>query len=170
MRPCASTIVVCFFCVQSLGHSKLICCFSADRPTILIDQAEKIKNCIIRNIRAIIRIITVQTTWKVLMATGSDFAWPSVTVKQSSTVLKGRSIVKCNWSDKFATLLEKAGREFSTEVVIQVIISKSERLDTTHTVLLDAPVKLLETYGCLHVCYYLTDNTAREPAQGVEMP
>ena len=102
------------------------------------------------------------------MATGSDFAWPSVTVKQSSTVLKGRSIVKCNWSDNFATLLEKAGREFSTEVVIQVIISKSERLDTTHTVLLDAPVKLLEMYGCLYVCYYLADNTIREPAQGVQ--
>jgi len=45
------------------------------------------------------------------MATGSDFAWPSVTVKRSSTVLKGRSIVKCNWSDNFATLLEKAGSE-----------------------------------------------------------
>jgi len=45
------------------------------------------------------------------MATGSDFAWPSVKVKRSSTVLKGRSIVKCNWSDNFATLLEKAGSE-----------------------------------------------------------
>jgi len=36
------------------------------------------------------------------MATGSNFAWP---------VLKGRSIVKCNWSDNFANLLEKAGSE-----------------------------------------------------------
>ena len=104
------------------------------------------------------------------MATGSNFAWPSVTVKRSSTVLKGRSIVKCNWSDNFATLLEKAGSEFSTEVVIQVIISKNERLDTSHTVPLDAPVKLLETYGCLYVCHYLADNTVWEPAQGVEMP
>ena len=42
--------------------------------------------------------------WKVLMATDSNFAWSSVTVKRSSTVLKGRSIVKCNWSDNFATL------------------------------------------------------------------
>jgi len=100
------------------------------------------------------------------MAMGSDFAWPSVSVKRSSTVLKGRSIVKCNGSDNFPTLLEKAGSEFSTEVVIQVIISKNEKLDTTHTVSLDAPVKLLEAYGCLYVCYYLTDNTAREPAQG----
>ena len=33
------------------------------------------------------------------MATGSDFAWPSVTVKRGSTVVKGRSIVKCSWSD-----------------------------------------------------------------------
>jgi len=60
----------------------------------------------------IIRMITVQTTWKALMATGSDFAWPSVTVKRSSTVLNGRSIVKCNWINNFATLLEKAGSEF----------------------------------------------------------
>ena len=46
------------------------------------------------------------------MATGSDFAWPSVTVKRSSTVLKGRSIVKCNWSDNFATLPEFAQDSF----------------------------------------------------------
>ena len=104
--------------------------------------------------------------WKALLVTVSNFAWLSVTVKRSSTVLKGRSIVKCNWSDNFASLLEKAGSEFSTEVVIQVIISKNERLDTSHTVPLDAPVKLLETYGCLYVCYYLADNTVREPAQG----
>ena len=50
------------------------------------------------------------------MAMGSDFAWPSVTVKQSSTVLKGRSIVKCNWSDNFATLLEKDGSEFFNDI------------------------------------------------------
>ena len=50
------------------------------------------------------------------MATGSNFAWPSVTVKQSSTVQKGRSIVKCNWSDNFATLLEKAGSEFFNDI------------------------------------------------------
>ena len=54
------------------------------------------------------------------MATGSDFAWPSVTVKWSSTVLKGRSIVKCNWSDNLATLLEKAGSEFFNDFLFQV--------------------------------------------------
>ena len=58
------------------------------------------------------------------MATGSDFAWPSVTVKRGSTVVKGRSIVKCSWSDNFGILLEKVGSEFSAEVVIQVVISK----------------------------------------------
>ena len=99
------------------------------------------------------------------MATGSDFAWPSVTVRRGSTVVKGRSIVKCSWSDNFGILLEKVGSEFSAEVVIQVVISKNEKLDTTHTVPLDAPVKLLETYGCLYVCYYLADNTVRETSQ-----
>ena len=62
------------------------------------------------------------------MVTGSDFAWPSMTVKRSSMVLKGRTIVKCNWSDNFATLLEKAGSEFFTEVVIQVAISQKPPL------------------------------------------
>ena len=98
------------------------------------------------------------------MATGSDFVWPSVTVKWSSMVLKGRTIVKCNWSDNFATLLAKAGGEFSTEVISQNerldtmherLDTTHERLDTTHMVPLDAPVKLLETYGCLYVCYCL---------------
>ena len=86
-------------------------------------------------------------------------------MKRDSTVVKGRSIVKCSWSDNFGILLEKVGSEFSAEVVIQVVISKSEKLDTTHTVPLDAPVKLLETYGCLYVCYYLADNTVRETSQ-----
>jgi len=49
------------------------------------------------------------------MAMGSNFALPSVTVKWSFTV-KGRSIVKCNWSDNFATLLEKAGSEFFNDI------------------------------------------------------
>jgi len=58
------------------------------------------------------------------MAMGSDFAWPSVTVKRSFTVLKGRSVVKCNWSDNIATLLEKAGSEFLM-IFIFIFIFKS---------------------------------------------
>ena len=58
------------------------------------------------------------------MATGSDFAWPNVTVKQGSTVVKGRSIVKCSWSNNFAILLEQVGSEFSAEVVIQVVFGR----------------------------------------------
>ena len=105
-----------------------------------------------------------------MATTGSDFAWPSVTVKRSSTVLKGQTIVKCNWNDNFATLLEKAGSEFSTEVVIQVAISQNERLDTAHTVPLDAPVKLRETYGCLYVCFTWQTIPSENQLKGVEMP
>ena len=45
--------------------------------------------------------------------TDSDFAWPSVTVKQGSTVVKGRPVVKCSWSDNYGTLLEMVVSEFS---------------------------------------------------------
>ena len=33
--------------------------------------------------------------------------WPSVTVKQGSTVVQGRSILKYSWSDNFDILKEK---------------------------------------------------------------
>ena len=66
------------------------------------------------------------------MATGSDFAWPSVTVKRGSTVVKGRSIFKCSWSDNFGILLEKVGSEFSAEVVIQAVISKMQFFNDIH--------------------------------------
>ena len=69
-----------------------------------------------------------------------------------------------------ATLLGKAGSELSTKVVIHVATFQNKRMNTTYAVPLDAPVKLLETYGCLYVCRYLADNTVREPTQGVEMP
>ena len=54
------------------------------------------------------------------MVTGSDFTWPCVTIKKGPTIAKGRVIVKCCWSDNFPTLLERAGSEFSSEVVVQV--------------------------------------------------
>ena len=38
---------------------------------------------------------------------GSDSLAQSITVKQGSTVVQGRSVVKRSWSDNFGTLLEK---------------------------------------------------------------
>ena len=86
----------------------------------------------------------------------SSYAWPSVIVNKGSTVVKKRTILKCDWSNNFGILLEKCGTEFATEAVAQVIISSNERLiDPTHTVPLDAPIKLLETYGCHYVGFYV---------------
>ena len=56
-------------------------------------------------------------------------------------------------------MLEKLEPEFAGETVVQVVISSNERLtDPTHTVPLDAPIKLLETYGCHYVGFYLADS------------
>ena len=52
------------------------------------------------------------------MATGSDFAWPSVTVKRGSTVVKGRSIVKCSWSDNFGILFMCLACNFFNDIHI----------------------------------------------------
>ena len=56
--------------------------------------------------------------------------------------------MKCNWSDNFATLLEKTGSQFSNEVVVQVVISQNDNtctyVDTPHIALFEASVKLLE--------------------------
>ena len=81
---------------------------------------------------------------------GSGYAWPSVVVYRGATLVKRRTIVKCDWGDNFGALLERLGG--TNETVVQVVISSNERLiDPAHTVLLDAPVKLLETYGCHYV-------------------
>ena len=99
----------------------------------------------------------------------SSFAWPSAVVYRGSTVVKRRTIVKCSWSDNFGLLLEKLEPEFAGETVVQVVISSNERLtDPTHTVPLDAPIKLLVTYGCHYVGFYLADSgTAGQVAHHV---
>ena len=51
----------------------------------------------------------------------------------------------------FATVLEKAGSEFSTKVVNQFVTFKNERLDAINTVPLNALVNLLEMH-CMSVC------------------
>ena len=48
------------------------------------------------------------------IATGSDLAWPSVRVKRGCTVVKGRSVVKCEWSNNLGTLLKTSLPLFGT--------------------------------------------------------
>ena len=100
------------------------------------------------------------------MATSSSFAWPSVVVYRGSTVIRRRTIVKCNWSNNFGIVLEKLGSEFAGEAVIQAVISSNERMtEPTHAVPLDAPFQLLETYGCHYVRYNLAGTVAQAETQ-----
>lgn len=90
----------------------------------------------------------------------ASFAWPSVLVLRGSRVVLDRTIVKCYWNENFASVLERFGTEYSSERVSRIVISSNERLvEPAHTVPLDAPIKLLETYGCHYVCYYLEEQS-----------
>ena len=85
----------------------------------------------------------------------------------STRALDRSKVVKSDWSDNFGAILERLGGNFTNETVIQVVISSNERLvDPAHAVPLDTPVKLLKTYGCHYVGFYLADSsTAPEEAQ-----
>lgn len=106
------------------------------------------------------------------MAAGSGFAWPSVAVYRGGSVIHRRAIIKCEWSDNFGALIERIGSNFESQSVTEVTISSNEtpsNADMTHTVPLDAPITLLETYHCHYVNYYLaplsssTDSTTQQP-------
>ena len=57
--------------------------------------------------------------------------------------------------------MERLGDEFANETVEKVVISSNERLvNPTHIVPLDVSVRLLETYSCHYVGYYLAGSTA----------
>ncbi len=60
------------------------------------------------------------------MASACNYAWPSVIVLRGSTVVVDRTILKCNWTDNFGSVLERLGGGFSSEVVSRVLISSNE--------------------------------------------
>ena len=96
------------------------------------------------------------------MATCSSasMAWPSIMVLRGTTVVVGRTVLKCTWNENFGSVLERLGGGFSNELVSSVLISSNERfVEPTHTVPLDAPIKLLEMYGCYYICYKLVEDT-----------
>ena len=93
----------------------------------------------------------------------ASFAWPSVMVLKGSKVVINRTILKCSWSENFASVLERLGSEYSSELVSKIIISSNDRLvDPAHSVPIDAPINILETYGCHYICY----NVCEEAIQG----
>ena len=75
-------------------------------------------------------------------------------------LLVGRTILKCSWDENFASVLERLGTEYSSELVSKITISSNERMvEPAHTIPLDGPIKLLETYGCHYICYNLFEET-----------
>lgn len=68
-------------------------------------------------------------------------------------VYRGATVAKkCDWSDNYGAILKNLGDEFANETIKKVEISSNERLVVlTHVVPLDAPVTLLESYGCCYV-------------------
>ena len=100
----------------------------------------------------------------------ASFAWPSVIMLRGSRVVVDRTIVKCSWNENFASVLEKLGGEYSSERVSRVVISSNERLvEPAHIAPLDAPIKLLETYNCHYVCYYLEEESVEALAAADEV-
>lgn len=84
-------------------------------------------------------------------------AWLSVIVKRGQQVIHPRTIVKCDWDDRFCSLLVKlGGSKYEETQVTKVQISRTEKfLDPVHVVPLDAPVILCEQFNCYNVCVYV---------------
>ena len=69
----------------------------------------------------------------------ASFAWPSVMVLKGSRLLVARTILKCSWNKNFASVLERLGIEYSSELVSKITISSNERMvEAAHT----------STFGC----------------------
>ena len=65
-----------------------------------------------------------------------------------------RSIIKCDTDENFGALMERLEVNLGSETVAEVTISAvadDKSVHSAHTVPLDAPVTLLETYGCHYV-------------------
>jgi hypothetical protein len=75
-------------------------------------------------------------------------------VLRGSRLLVGRTILKCSWDEKFASVLERLGTDELVSKIVMIISSN----DRMHTVPLDAPIKLL---GCHYICYYLCEETVQ---------
>ena len=92
----------------------------------------------------------------------ASFVWPSVMVHKGSRLLVARTLLKCSWNKNFASVLERLEIEYSSELVSKITISSNERMvEPAHTEPLDAPIKIIEIYGCHYICYNLFEKTVR---------
>ena len=73
------------------------------------------------------------------------------------------SIIKCDKDENFGALMERLEVNLGSETVAEVTISAvadDKSVHSAHTVPLDAPVTLLETYGCHYVKFYLATSSS----------
>ena len=85
-------------------------------------------------------------------------AWLSVMVKRGVACLKPRTIVCCEWTDSFSTVLDKL-ESYSEETVDKVMISTNKKfVDPCHVVPLTAPVSVCDQFRYNFVCFYLNIN------------
>ena len=89
------------------------------------------------------------------------FAWPSVAVYRGGTFSR-RSIIKCDTDENFGALMERLEVNLGSETVGCTIsaVADDKSVHSAHTVPLDAPVTLLETYGCHYVNFYLATSSS----------
>ncbi|KAL5474590.1 hypothetical protein EMCRGX_G026560 [Ephydatia muelleri] len=88
-----------------------------------------------------------------------NFAWPSVTVYRDGTFSR-RSIIKCDTDENFGALMERLEVNLGSETVTISAVADDKSVHSAHTVPLDAPVTLLETYGCHYVKFYLATSSS----------
>ena len=79
--------------------------------------------------------------------------WLSILAKKGALVVRPRTIVPCEWTDTFNSLLCKLGVE--DEIIERTIISNNDKfLDPTHIVPLTAPLSLCDQFKCNFVCFH----------------
>jgi len=88
-----------------------------------------------------------------MLAVAAD-AWLLVLVKCGDELIKPRQVVKCDWGETFAALLDKL--DLQEMSVAQVEISTNEKFnDPVHTVPINAPLSLTDQFKCSFVRFSL---------------
>lgn len=76
------------------------------------------------------------------------FAWLSIVLKQGFEMVKNSTIKRATWEESFRELVQKAGKEFTLEIIERIMIAKSELFTDTHEVVTDALVSTCQMCSC----------------------
>ena len=90
------------------------------------------------------------------------YSMAQYTSQKGALVVRPRTIVPCEWTDTFNSLLCKLGVE--DEIIERTIISNNDKfLDPTHIVPLTAPLSLCDQFKYNFVCFCL--ESQQQPAR-----